>query len=336
MIVPVKISVLVIAYKRKEYIVSAVNSILSQTMHRDSYEIVVIKNFLDAEIDTFLRSQNVSLIFSERETLGAKCAEGIKLCKSDIIAFLEDDDEFEPNKLEIVYQSLYSENTVYYHNEPKIVNSKGVKINDKLFWNNNRRYILHTKDMKSICYSYSMWTGAFFNLSCIAIKKDILFKGIDKIDKMTVAVDNLMFYLALDSGKQLFIDNEILTRYRIHDSNDSILFKSLDSLLIDHKLSFLARDLNGYETILSLCGNTKIRQMIKCRILSPRIATALLKSDNKALNFHTLYNSFLCGLKYLNFQLLGLLLVYMFSYFSRDTGVYLFLLYNSAKGSKIT
>jgi len=53
------ISVIITAFNRKNYLLYAVDSVLNQTISKEMYEIIVIKNFEDAEIDRYLESKNV-------------------------------------------------------------------------------------------------------------------------------------------------------------------------------------------------------------------------------------------------------------------------------------
>jgi len=45
------ISVIITAYDRKKYLLGAVQSALNQTLPKDLYEVIVIKNFRDETID---------------------------------------------------------------------------------------------------------------------------------------------------------------------------------------------------------------------------------------------------------------------------------------------
>ena len=51
----VKVSMIVTAYNRKDYLLSAVSSVAGQTLGKDLYEVVVVKNFEDKRIDDYIR-----------------------------------------------------------------------------------------------------------------------------------------------------------------------------------------------------------------------------------------------------------------------------------------
>ena len=47
----INISVIIVAYNRKMYVKQAVESALNQTYDKNKYEIIVVKNFNDEDID---------------------------------------------------------------------------------------------------------------------------------------------------------------------------------------------------------------------------------------------------------------------------------------------
>jgi len=120
------ISVIIIANNRKIFLKDAIKSVLNQSLDRNFYEIIIVKNFKDKDIDDFI-DQNVLLnIFSEdNNTILGKFLEGIKNSKGDIIAFLEDDDRFHKDKQKIVNEIFSDEDVVYYHNASQYIDEDG-------------------------------------------------------------------------------------------------------------------------------------------------------------------------------------------------------------------
>ena len=49
------ISVIISAYNRKDFIMKAIESALDQDIDKSKYEIIVIKNFVDKDLDRFLK-----------------------------------------------------------------------------------------------------------------------------------------------------------------------------------------------------------------------------------------------------------------------------------------
>jgi len=60
-------SIIVIAYKRMEYLKRAVTSVLRQDYPMEDVQIVVVKAFNEPSIDAFLIDSNVDIVFSDSE-----------------------------------------------------------------------------------------------------------------------------------------------------------------------------------------------------------------------------------------------------------------------------
>jgi len=75
------ISVIITAHNRREFLLEAVNSALNQTLPKDEYEIIVVKNFENKRIDKFLEEHNVKNIVTKEEPLGAKIVKGVEESK---------------------------------------------------------------------------------------------------------------------------------------------------------------------------------------------------------------------------------------------------------------
>ena len=65
------ISVIVTAYNRKEFLLQAVSSALRQTLPREYYEVIVVKNFEDEEIDRQLGDGASGLSCRRRPSRGS-------------------------------------------------------------------------------------------------------------------------------------------------------------------------------------------------------------------------------------------------------------------------
>ena len=87
-----KITVIITAYDRKKFILNAVKSVLNQKIQEGNYELIVVKNYNDRTIDSFLDKNGIKNIYSPDKSLGGKLNQAIKISTGEIIAFLEDDE----------------------------------------------------------------------------------------------------------------------------------------------------------------------------------------------------------------------------------------------------
>ena len=139
-------------------------------------------------------------------TVGEFLYAGVSASSGGIISFLDDDDLFSSNKLEVVYNKFKSTNNLcYYHNTHITMDKKYQKFDSKLG--------------KSVA----------FNLSSISVRKSIL--NLNYLKKISANTDHFMYLSALDSGKNISTDNKKLTCYMRHNSSSQIETKNLDKFI---------------------------------------------------------------------------------------------------------
>ena len=245
------VSVLAIAYNRREFINAALLSAINQTLPKDMYEIVLLTNF---DIDPTLLSQaNIRVVFSNIRELGPKLSTAIPLCQGDIICFLEDDDEWLPDKLEHV-TSIFSKfpEVGYYHNNWIVIDERGNELPHPIHVQGRRR-------LNSVgSYSFNAKTATYsqirkavhltgdFNGSSISIKKEIVQNCIGYLRQITFSPDTFFFYCAQLSDCRLFLDSTVLTKYRIHHKNVSRREAGSEDAISDPTHEIIVRMLSSH------------------------------------------------------------------------------------------
>ena len=194
----VYISVIITAYNRKQYLYSAINSVLNQTLDKKYYELIVIKNFNDNKIDELIQKNGIKSIYINEKSLSIKISKGLNVANGEIISFLDDDDQFSSNKLEYIYNIFQNEKINYYHNDASIITESGDLVRNKKL-------------------------GIFVNLSCISIRKRIIMPCV--LNMVNRGIDIIMFLFALEHGG-ILEDKNKLTLYRLHDSVSHLITKN--------------------------------------------------------------------------------------------------------------
>lgn len=234
-------SVLLTSYKRKEFIREALESVINQTIPREVYEIICVIGFHDDNLSLFLLDNNVREIYCEGR-LGERLVLGIKACTSDIVVFLDDDDKFRKDKLELVALAFEKYNCIYYHNNTEMINARSeiilrsIQPYDKqivrsFVWNPIRGYrniLKHRGD---------------FNLSSIAIKKSKIDLSI--INGIEASPDTGIFFLLMQLKLPFYFDINKTTFYRIHESETN-------SIGIIDKDIIIATSLRYYRSRLTI------------------------------------------------------------------------------------
>ena len=134
-----RISVIITAHHRRNYLLKSVKSVIDQNFSRDDVEIIVVKNFHDRDIDFFLNENNVKSIYTENESPGSKIAVGIQNCNGELLTFLDDDDEYAPERLKVASAEFETNpGLIYYHNSMSFVDDSGKPVTPLRLLNKTR------------------------------------------------------------------------------------------------------------------------------------------------------------------------------------------------------
>jgi len=207
------ITVIIQAFKRKEFIENAIMSVLNQTLEKQKYEIIVIKAFRDKKIDALIKRYKIKSVYNPSKKEGIRLISAFNKIRGQVIAFLDDDDEFEPDKLESVYKYFKENpNLSFYHNSYGIIDDNSRVVNNQNCYNLNQYLI--TEINKN--YALIKDLRAYTNASSMSIKKYVLIKNKKTLKNIGVTLDVFLLLIALLENREILVDNRMLTRYRIH------------------------------------------------------------------------------------------------------------------------
>lgn len=244
-----KATVIITAMDRKEFILDALASVLkARDSANTNIDVIVIKNFKDGHIDKKISNFGIKNIYSRHLGLGQKIIECLEFTQGEFVLFLEDDDKFLEGKLTRFFHVLRSyPNSVFYHNSFETVYLDS-KLDAKRKTLNQRDDILIDANEKKFnkTVELAIRSSVFHNLSSMAIKTDILRSFSDILKKVTLSLDHVLFLIALDSSKPIFVDHVVSTRILIHNSASK---PSLDPRYIKSKREFLLKSIQE----LNLC-----------------------------------------------------------------------------------
>ena len=206
------ISVIITEYKKRGYLIHALRSVFNQTLDRDKYEVIVVKNEEDKEVDDYARKNSAKVIISNERWLGPKIAQGLEEAKGDVISLLDDDDMFTQDKLETVYHIFKEEKVSEIRNEVIYIDSNNNVLSSSKINNNIYKYFVNK-------YNYN--NKKYFRIlgldSCISIKRELIDEDI-KHQKIVVDI-----YLTINaickSDEYTLFYGKPLTYYRIHAQN---------------------------------------------------------------------------------------------------------------------
>ena len=127
-----KVSIIMPYYKKSNYVVETVNSILNQTFKE--FEIIIVDDELsDNSTKVLNRIKQLDKrinIFKNKKNLGAGQSRNnaINLCNGEFIAFCDCDDLWKSNKLETQLKIMHKLNLEFSHTSYEIIDKKNSKI----------------------------------------------------------------------------------------------------------------------------------------------------------------------------------------------------------------
>lgn len=217
------ISVILVFHDRLEYLESAIESVWSQSLDRDSYELVVVGPERPSALEKCSKGADFRFIESKERTLGGKLIEGLESTSGEILTFLEDDDQYSPDRLSHVSIAFRDPAVTYLQNGFSLIDREG-KPYVGPFHNLRKRRTWDTLGLLSINgrpESSELWPlsriPAGFNNSSIAVRRRILSSAArDLLRGADLISDVSLLYVALAQPGRLLFDPNPLTRIRVH------------------------------------------------------------------------------------------------------------------------
>ena len=235
------ISVIVTAYNRRKYLPFALRSLEAQTLSRDRFEVIVVKNFEDKESDDIISRNGWKDVYNDDSYHGRKILAGLEESRGEIITFLEDDDMYASNRLEEVYKAFTSyDRLVYFHNSQKIIDDKGNLLERSPLPTSKNliggsTIVIDINELQKLAKRYKidavdlvlrLRALAAFNSSSESIRRSALEVNAHLLKELPTNVDLFVFASSVKAGGLMYFTDERLTLYRVHGENWSSSWSS--------------------------------------------------------------------------------------------------------------
>ena len=219
------ISVIIPYYKKKEYIISSINSALNQTYK--NLEIIIIYDDLNKEdlnlLKKIKKKDKRIKIYINKKNLGAGRSrnKGIKLSKGIFVAFLDSDDLWKKNKLKKQIFFMKKNGINASHTSYTIINS------------NNK--IIGSRNAKDMSYKLLL-KSCDIGLSTVVLKKEIITSKI-KFANIKTKEDYVLWLKITLNNNKIFALKDNLTKWRKLENSlsSSKLQKIYDGYLVYRK-----------------------------------------------------------------------------------------------------
>ncbi len=232
------ISVIVTAYNRRRYLPFALRSLEAQTLPRDRFEVIVVKNFDDKESDDIISRNGWKEVYNDDLYQGRMVLAGLEESRGEVITFLEDDDIYVSNRLEEVYKVFNDyRDLVYFHNSQEFIDEEGRTLKGFRWPSKNltggedilfnpgayasdvsKRYGIGIADL----INKYVRARADFNSSSMAVRRLVVESHVQLLKRLPIGIDSFIFAASLRSGGLFYLTDRKLTLYRVHSTNVSV------------------------------------------------------------------------------------------------------------------
>ena len=262
------ISVIVTAYNRRKYLPFALRSLEAQTLPRDRFEVIVVKNFEDKESDSIISRNGWKDVYNDDPYHGRMVLAGLEESRGEVIAFLDDDDMYANNRLEEIYKAfaLY-DRLVYFHNSQTIIDDKGNLLERPPLSKNlvgGTPIIVDVDKLRRLAKKYNVSVfdlalkvraNAWYNNSSAAVRRGVLEADAHLLRELLAVLDAFALASSLRAGGLLYFTDERLTLYRVHGEN----------------WTFTSVAKGSKEEMLLRRARTLLQEIRACRLIGSRL-----------------------------------------------------------------
>ena len=231
---PPLISVIVCAFGRSAFLSNAIESVISQDFNHDLIEVVLETDLEHPELELRLKGRldaagiHFTVHKPGKVPLGKSLHDATLGATGSLLAFLNDDDEWESNRLTTVADAFRSNPMVgFFHNSQHLIdaNSKPYPAPVRFALVRHPSLLFDFLSGPITAKDFLSETGLLFKLepdfnsSSIAIRRRHVLAHVETIDKLRNLDDFFFLAAVLADGAAIYLCGERLTRYRVHSQN---------------------------------------------------------------------------------------------------------------------
>lgn len=245
------VSVIITTYNRADLLKKSIQSILDQTF--DDFEIIIINNYsTDDTLDiiSVFNDDRIKVINFKNNGIIAKSRNyGIRQSVGKYISFCDDDDLWEPSKLEVQLQVINN------FPEYKVVCANGIYFSEKGIFG----YLVKRKEDGEITLNGLLSGKNDVILSSVLVDRKIFSKvGLFNENPEIFSIEDYELWVRITKKYRIYFINNCLIKYRVHELMSS--HKDTRKTVLKEKKMFL----NLYENdILGEEQYNKIRKNLE-------------------------------------------------------------------------
>jgi hypothetical protein len=256
-----RVSIIITAYRRQTYLMDAIRSVLDSSAGRDTYEIILAIDQIEDELARSVRQLGVTILQVESNRGGEMWVAGIRAASGEVLAFLDDDDCFLPDKVAHLLEVFADPDVIWYHHGYRRVGEDRRPLsNGPPVRRPPRTYSapLTRADLARIRIS-----GGIYNNTCHAVRRDRLLEHAEAFHEVTFGQDFAIATLISGKGKVVIDVTNILSEFRTHWSQGSQPYHG--SRISDAHHTFLTGIVRTFCWLAQTAPTSGARTFSQCR-----------------------------------------------------------------------
>jgi glycosyltransferase involved in cell wall biosynthesis len=219
-----EVAVVIGDYSRRGFLTAALRSVRTQTLARERYELVVTKNYRDDALDRELVRDGATVLFDDEPQIGRWLLRAIRASRAPIVSLLDDDDEFEVDRLAHVVEVFRRfPDLAFYRNRVRVLDREGrptppaswrAHETDALFDELGPVHVAAGDDRALL--DLARRAHPTFNSSTMAFRREILDGDIGEAFERTQLPDQFLYVAAALARRGVYLDDRRLTRFRYY------------------------------------------------------------------------------------------------------------------------
>ncbi len=218
-----EVAVIIGAYRRSEFLASAVQSVLAQTLPRASFEVLVVIDRPDPDLERALGRSGIRVRTDPEPRIGRWLLDAIADTSAPLIAFLDDDDELEPDRLAAAVDVFRARpDVVFYRNRVRVIDRAGQPVPESRWsrltldpsFDRRGTHEVATSERAAVLSEFEAGATLSFNSSSMIVRRTLLDASARAAFEPTQLPDLALAVLATLSPGAIYLDAARRTRFR--------------------------------------------------------------------------------------------------------------------------
>lgn len=224
------VSVIIPTYNRPQSLLDAIQSVLNQTY--DNFEIIVVNDAgedVESKVRSFKDKRIKYIVHEKNKGLAGARNTGLNYAKGKYVSFLDDDDIFYENHLEVLFEKINN-------SELKVVYTDALRCIQK---KENNVYVPINKELQySLDYSQALlFIMNIAPVQCFLLDRSLIDKGI-RFDESLTTHEDWEFWIKLSMETEFLHIKEVTSEYRHRVDKTNMVTTKLPDFLRTMKIIY--------------------------------------------------------------------------------------------------